>query len=150
MKKPKLFQFTEKERDFIYGFLLTMFCFALLLFAALLSGCSTHANANIPEKELVLQQDTAKLRSILRAYNHVLHRIWIDRPNYVEDVLVEMDEFCELEEALDGDFGDTFEFYSAEDSIAYHINWEYEGENVVHVIKHICVQPDEPSKQPIR
>ena len=59
----------------------------------------------------------------LRAYNHLLHQVWLDRPSYVEDVLSEYDEFITLDSLLNGHWEDTFEFYNTQDSIEYHQNW---------------------------
>ena len=59
----------------------------------------------------------------LRAYNHLLHQVWLDRPSYVEDVLSEYDEFITLDSLLNGHWEDTFEFYNETDSIRYHNSW---------------------------
>ena len=92
--------------------------------AMLLIGCSTQAaNAAIPEKELKV--DSVRDAKIINAYSNLFHRIWIDKPSYVEDVLNEYDEFLELDELLDGDWNHTFEFWSKQDSIEYHLNWNH-------------------------
>ena len=92
--------------------------------AILLIGCSTQAaNATIPEKELKV--DSVRDAKIINAYSNLLHRIWIDKPSYVEDVLNEYDEFLELDELLNGDWNNTFEFWSKQDSIEYHLNWSH-------------------------
>lgn len=92
--------------------------------AILLIGCSTQAaNAAIPEKELKV--DSVRDAKVINAYSALLHRIWIDKPSYVEDVLNEYDEFLELDELLNGDWNNTFEFWSKQDSIEYHLNWNH-------------------------
>lgn len=110
-------------------------CVAILLMAFIAcQRTSTRATARIPE-------DTEYMRELrwydetLRAYNHLLHRVWIDRPNYVEDVLTECDEFIELDSLLNGHWGDTFEFYNNYDSICYHNNWVNENNLPPHVEK---------------
>lgn len=96
----------------------------LIAIAIALVSCSTQAaNAAIPEKELKV--DSVHDAKIINAYSNLLHRIWIDKPSYVEDVLNEYDEFLELDELLDGDWNNTFEFWSKQDSIEYHLNWNH-------------------------
>lgn len=88
-----------------------------------LFGCTTQpAKAGIPEEELWKQRDSQR---IINAYSNLLHRIWIDKPSYVEDVLWETDEMLELDELLNGEWNKTFEFWSAQDSIEYHLNWTH-------------------------
>lgn len=82
------------------------------------------ATYEIPEKVLVNRNDIKWYEETLRAYNHLLHQIWIDKPNYVEDVLTEYDAFVTLDSLLNGHWEDTFEFYDSKDSILYHQNWE--------------------------
>lgn len=95
------------------------------------SPCGT---VSVPEREIVWYND------VLRAYNHVLHRIWLDKPSYVEDVLCECDEFVKLDSLMNGHWEDTFEFYSVEDSFTYRMNYnEYDG--YVRVMRHV-VNPD--------
>ena len=115
--------------------IILIICIALLFLVAFIScNGNSSANANIPE-------DTEYMRELrwydetLRAYNHLLHRVWIDRPNYVEDVLTECDEFIELDSLLNGHWGDTFEFYNRYDSVCYHNNWMNENNLPPHVEK---------------
>jgi hypothetical protein len=63
---------------------------------------------------------------IKHAYSDVLHRIWIDHPSYVEDVLTETDEFLRLDSLLEGNWDSVFEFCDTKDSIDYHTNWVYD------------------------
>ena len=68
----------------------------LIAITIALVSCSTQAaNAAVPEKELKV--DSVRDAKIINAYSNLLHRIWIDKPSYVEDVLNEYDEFLELE-----------------------------------------------------
>jgi len=55
-------------------------------------------------------------------YRKLLHRIWLTKPSYVEDVLVESDEFNRLNELYDGNWEDTFMLWNDQDSIDYEIN----------------------------
>lgn len=105
------------------GVWLFLFLFWIVAMFVILSltSCTQPIKANIPEKELVAHPDA----QIIRAYAAILHRIWIDKPSYVEDVLVETDEFLELDELLSGDWEDTFEFWSKQDSLEYHLNWNH-------------------------
>lgn len=129
---------------FILGWIIIA---AMLFISAIVQGCTAKASAAIPEKELLLMQDTVQLNKIIRAYNHLLHRVWLDKPNYVEDCLVESDEFTELDSLLDGGWADTFDFYNEEDSIAYSINW-VNGDETVRVVKHVVIP--EPAKSRLK
>ena len=120
----------DNVKIFIVGVLFTVAMLILIFLASALSSCTSHAQS-MPRQEL--REDTTELRAIIRAYNHVLHRIWIDKPNYVEDVLTESDEFVELNSLLYSQWEDTFDFYNEQDSIDYHWNWIHEGE-CIHTI----------------
>lgn len=76
---------------------------------------------------------------IQHAYENVLHRVWIDRPAYVEDVLWETDEFLRLDSLLDGNWGYVFTLCGPIDSIDYETNWRYDPVSIG--------QPDRPAKQ---
>lgn len=95
----------------------------IISICVVLSSCTSTAKANIPEKEIMLpsQRDAR----IINAYSALLHRVWIDKPSYVEDCLFETDEFLELDELLSGDWEDTFEFWNKQDSIEYKLNWNH-------------------------
>ena len=73
------------------------------------------------------------------AYVRVLHRVWVDNPSYVEDVLFETDEFIHL--------GDVFTFWCDKDSIAYHKNIERQQIEADLYLKHYR-EPDEISLHP--
>lgn len=62
--------------------------------------------------------------NIQGAYAAVIHRVWIDQPSYVEDVLWETDEMLHLDALLEGNWEDTFYFWSEKDSIDYATNWK--------------------------
>ena len=62
-------------------------------------------------------------------YRNVLHRIWLTKPAYVEDVLVESDEFNRLNELYNGDWEDVFELWDEQDTIDYKINKYIEQSN---------------------
>lgn len=96
-------------------------CSVMLLFIM----CTARTSANIPEKGVYLRS-SEDYNKIINAYSNVLHRVWIDRPSYVEDVLWETDEILVLEMLLGGDWDMTFEFHDEEDSVNYHDNWERE------------------------
>lgn len=73
------------------------------------------------------------LDEVCEGYAQLLHRIWIDEPVYVEEALMESDEFWTLDSLME-DWGDIFEYWSDEDSVLYHHNW--------------IGEPDIPSIQP--
>jgi len=70
------------------------------------------------------QAVAARQTQINAAYSNLLHKIWIDNPNYVDDVISESDEFAVLDSLHNGDWEDTFEFWSESDSINYLNNQE--------------------------
>ena len=108
----------DKEQKNILKMIAVLLVFFVLFITAIcLASCSTQtANAAIPETEL-------KNNRVINAYSALLHRIWIDKPSYVEDVLWETDEMLELDELLNGEWDKTFEFWSTQDSIEYNLNW---------------------------
>lgn len=58
---------------------------------------------------------------IQQSYANVLYRIWIDNPNYVEDVLMETDEWCTLFDVVGHAWMD-YTFKSVKDSLTYETN----------------------------
>lgn len=96
-------------------------CLFLLLASTMYSCASRPASAQTYHGGL--KKDTTELRAIIRAYNHLVHQIWLDKPNYFEEALMESDEFMELNDLLYSQWGDTFRFYNEDDSIRYHRNW---------------------------
>ena len=76
----------------------------------------------------------------LRAYNHLLHRVWIDKPSYVEDCLTETNEWYVLDSLMNSHWEDTFEFYNEEDSLSYHLNLDdIINPGCYRVVKHIVI-----------
>ena len=119
------------------------------------SGCSGYrntANASAINQQnealKALEYKNQLYGDMLRAYNHLLHRIWLDNPTYVEEVLTESDEFCTLDDIMGGQWEDTFQFYNEEDSITYHMNWD-STDGVTHVVKHVVEIP-EPTKSRLK
>lgn len=111
----------RQETDHIMSlFTVLMFTLLFTLTAACVGRQS--ASANIPEKGVYLRS-SEDYNKIIDAYSNVLHRVWIDRPSYVEDVLWETDEILVLEMLLGGDWDMTFEFHDEQDSIDYNDNW---------------------------
>jgi len=146
---------TEEEKSTGMCILMIIVLSAMIFLAAIVTGCSSNtakANTNVPENELLKYKHlTSEQEELLRAYNHLLHRVWVDKPVYVEECLSETDEFIELYNLLDGNWADTFSFYNEEDSIAYNINWANESPydpGCTRVVKHIVIP--EPSKSRIR
>lgn len=79
------------------------------------------------------------------AWALLLHRIWIDNPSYVEDVLTEYNEFVRLDSL--SDFGNVFEFWSVEDSVNYHTNIETQEIEAKLFLKYYR-EPDTIPSQP--
>lgn len=76
-----------------------------------------------PAHAFTLEQNEANFDA---AYKAVIHRVWLDKPSYVEDVLWETDEMLHLDALLEGKWDDTFTFWSERDSIDYNTNWLYD------------------------
>ena len=70
--------------------------------AAALSSCSNQtisASTTAADSEaqvLMLKTKVVYQEQLIEAYRRILHEVWLDRPSYVEDVLVESDAFDEL------------------------------------------------------
>lgn len=140
-----------------------MIVLALIVFCtSTLSSCtscrSASARARASQKTITqpkeqemkiyeLECKIGHLENMLRAYNHLVHRVWIDKPTYFEECLTEGDEFATLNDLMGKDWSDTFTFYNAEDSIAYHMNWD--SDETVRIVRHI-VQIPEPTKSRLR
>lgn len=109
------------EKNFISAISLVLVM--MFLFAGTLAcvNKSNTANASAPDK--LYLRSSEDYNKIIQAYSNVLHRVWIDRPSYVEDVLWETDEILVLEMLLGGDWDMTFEFHDEQDSIDYNDNW---------------------------
>lgn len=82
---------------------------------------------NAQEAELfMLKCKVDNQEALIRAYQNVLHEVWLDKPAYVEDALAEGDAFIELNEIMGEN--DVFQFHNKQDSIRYMSNW-YGGES---------------------
>ena len=129
--------------------LATLFCLGVI-FCSSCTSCRNTVHAVPQDKEAImaLEYKNQLYGDMLRSYNHLLHRIWLDNPTYVEEVLTESDEFCELDGLLGGQWEDTFQFYNEEDSITYHMNWDSVN-GVTHVVKHVVEIP-EPTKSRLK
>ena len=124
----KTLQEIEKEQEMDWKYLklwgiVVIFAILILLSFLLSTTTSCTRPVNAAEYTYVAKEDTTQLRAIIRAYNHLLHVVWIDKPNYVEDALCETPEFIELNDLLYSQWEDTFMFYNEQDSIDYHHNW---------------------------
>ena len=95
-----------------------------VLAACVLVGVVIGNKPKMSATNIALEQLERK-ENIIYAYNSLLHKVWIDNPNYVENVLTETDEFVSLANLLNGDFQHAFELDSEEDSIQYNVNWEH-------------------------
>lgn len=112
---------------------------------------------SLPSAYAATTQTEAACDEIQHAYADVLYRVWIDNPSYVEDVLVECDEWCELYELV-GDNWINYRFRSTEDSLAYEsnltgsivydptcINWVYIPDSTYRKLRQVF--PDLPAEQ---
>ena len=126
---------TTKEKETIKLSLLTVgffLFFGIILFlAAALTGCSNQqVQANTVEGQeaeiFMLRCKTANQAAIIKAYEDVLHEVWLDKPAYVEDALAEGDAFIHLDEIMGEN--NVFRFHNKQDSIRYMYNW-YGGES---------------------
>lgn len=104
---------------------------------AMLAACTPQAKAEVVYDN-ALKTENDRLMCIIYAYNSVIHRIWIDKPNYVEDVLCESDEWITLEDMVEGDFQHAFDFVNEEDSLSYHYNWVH-GDSTIRIVKHVVI-----------
>jgi hypothetical protein len=105
----------------------------LLAIMLILNGCgaqpATAAKLELPEKAVQEQINIENrqlnyYKELTHAYELVLHRVWIDRPCYTEDALMETQEFSVLQNLLnDEQYHEIFKFYDEEDSLEYHDNW---------------------------
>lgn len=135
-KKLLLPRGLEIFRRILVVCLVAAICLVLgVLIGALTTSCTQQVVARVDYKNL-LEAKCEKYANQIYAYNSLLHRIWIDKPNYFEDVLCESDEWMALDRAVDGDFQHAFEFVDAEDSLSYRLNWDAGDENI-RVVKHI-------------
>lgn len=76
----------------------------------------------------ISKSEVNHLREVNKAYGDLIHRIWIDKPDYIEDVLCETDEFVVLDSLLGGHkyWNDVFKFRNSQDSLDYELNRLYD------------------------
>lgn len=109
----------------VYVFFLSF----IIWFATSLSSCSNQtisASTTATDSEaqvLTLKTKVVYQEQLIEAYRRILHEVWLDKPSYVEDVLVESDAFDELY-CLEGDSVNTscFRFRNKMDSVRYENN----------------------------
>lgn len=130
----------ENVKTFAVGFIGFMAICALVFLAIICTGCSrstANAQGDTPSQKIVkLQYQIEKQQEIISAYGFLLHQVWLDKPTYVEEALTESDEYAQLNELLDSEWGDVFKFHSREDSITYYMNWD-SVDGSVRIIRHI-------------
>lgn len=71
-----------------------------------------------------------------KACKKLIHRIWLDNPVYVEDVLWETDEMLELDHLLGGNWDNTFDLQTEQDTISYSRNCLKEPDELPSKAKH--------------
>ena len=91
-----------------------------LMVSALLFGAVYYPSKN----ESPEGKECREHRELMRAFKDVIHRVYIDRPDYVENILAESEEFKTLDSLLHGDWDDVFYFYNQQDSIDYYSHLE--------------------------
>lgn len=124
----------DKEKEILklnaVTFVFVLFLGIIIFLAAILTGCSSQsAGAHTVEGEeaeiFMLRCKVANQAEIIKAYEDVLHEVWLDKPAYVEDALAEGDAFIHLDEIMGEN--NVFRFHSKRDSLRYVYNW-YGGE----------------------
>lgn len=68
------------------------------------------------------KEESRQKTKIIACYGDVLHRIWIDKPSYVEDALMDSEEWSRLDSILNGDFEDVFLFWNDKEKETYKNN----------------------------
>lgn len=80
------------------------------------------STSSLIRENMLLREEIATLQEMHDAYKGILHRVWIDNPEYFEDVLIESDEWCSLMDIMHHDTEDLFEFWDEDDSLDYKRN----------------------------
>lgn len=134
MKKKKLFPLgLSKNAKTAITFIAMIIVICFILFcSAIITGCSSQnatASDTSSQEEMIfeLKCKLENQKKLVRAYQNVLHQVWLDKPNYVEDALSETDEFCDLNEIM-GET-DVFQLRNAEDSLRYKYQWFHETDD---------------------
>lgn len=128
-----------------------MIVFALSFCMCSCKSCGSTTNDYVAQNKdaiMALEYKNQLYGDMLQAYNNLLHRVWLDNPTYVEEVLIESDEFCTLDDILGGNWEDTFQFYNEEDSISYYMNWD-KKDGTTRIVKHVVEIP-EPTKSRLK
>lgn len=101
-------------------------CEIIIILLLIIGICVRYTKERNDEAEET-EMELIHAQRLVSAYEKLIHRIWLDKPSYVEDCLNETDEFIEVNDLYDNDWG-SFEFWSEEDSIHYlnqlHQEWE--------------------------
>lgn len=75
---------------------------------------------------LETKEESRQKTEIIACYGDVLHRIWLDKPSYVEDALMDSEEWIRLDSILNGDFEDVFLFWNDKEKETYKNNYNHE------------------------
>lgn len=140
----------KKENKELLESMLTAIAAALVFsFALSCSSCAHEKETvSISKEEYHYLQYMANraetMTDLAISSNNLLHRVWIDKPSYVEDALMDTKEFAYADSLHESDWEDTFEFWNDSDSIAYHKNREIEQIKAIAVLKHYAKEPDKP------
>ena len=118
-------------QDDKYGLFFVAVVLILTIIGFCTIGCgSQDIMANEKSQQEIIFELKCKLENkekLVRAYENVLHEVWLDKPNYGEDVLNETDAFCDLNEIM-GET-DIFQLRTAEDSLRYKYMWFHETDD---------------------
>lgn len=119
----------EKVKRIVFFIVMMVILFTMIFLAAALTGCSSQnaTTSGASSQEEMIFELKCKLenqKKLTRAYENVLHEVWLDKPNYVEDALSESDAFCDLNEIM-GET-DVFQLRNADDSVRYNYKWFHE------------------------
>lgn len=88
-------KFTDDVKVYLFGLLSFIVIAVMLFLAAIITGCTSNARANIPESETYFKENL-RLKETVKAYDEVLDRIWADNPDYALNVLSETNEYQNL------------------------------------------------------
>ena len=77
-------------------------------------------------KQEELRQEAKQKTEIIGCYGEVIHRVWLDKPSYVEDALMDSEEWVRLDSILNGDFEDVFLFWNDKEKETYKNNYNHE------------------------
>lgn len=72
------------------------------------------------------KEESRQKTEIIGCYGEVLHRIWLDKPSYVEDALMDSEEWIRLDSILGGDFEDVFLLRDWYEKETYKNNYNHE------------------------